>query len=491
MSDDGFGPALRGGGGGGRDDAVDRTYGERWAGDTPSGGLPGEHFGPPVRGRRRRVRVGGLAKSLVSAALSIAVVALVGGVGVAAFASSRIAREPVDGLVGGQGSFNVLVVGSDTREGFSEAELQALGTEAVEGRRTDTIFLLAIEGGSAAMLSFPRDLYVTGCDGTQGRINASYNAGGPGCLVQTVSGTTGIGIDHYVEVNLFGFTRIVDAVGGVPIYLDEPLVDRFAGVDLPAGCHLLDGRAAVGFVRARYVDSDLGRIARQQRFLKQLAAEVISPSTLVNVPRLLRVATAAGDTLRADDGLDLLDLLRVGRAARGLAGGGLATYTVPANAANVDGAEVLVPDAAAAEPLYASFRDGSVLDVPAGEAVRALQPGDVPVRVLNAVGTAGLAAQVRDFLAARGFTVTEIGNAPPQAGTVVLHPDGLQAGAQLVADQIPGATARLDAAVEGITLILGSGVDLSAPAPPPVEEPMAQEDPVPVGAAPVPDGCAG
>lgn len=485
MSDDGFGPPLRGGGTG---DAVDRTYDERWAGDTPSGGLPSEHFGPPVRGRRRRVRPLGVLKTVVSGTLALVVVAVVAGFGLAAYASSRIDRQPVEHLVGGGGSFNVLVVGSDSREGFTEAELQALGTEEVEGRRTDTIFLLAISGGSAAMLSFPRDLYVTGCTGAQARINAAYNDGGPSCLVQTVSAASGIGIDHYVEVNLFGFTRIVDAVGGVPIYLDEPLVDRFAGVDLAAGCQVLDGRQAVGFVRARHVDSDLGRIARQQRFLKELAAQVISPSTLVNVPRMLRVAGAAGDTVTADEGLGLLDLLRVARAARGLAGGGLATYTVPANAANIDGAAVLVPDAEAAESLFARFRDGTVLDVPARESVQVLQPGDVPVRVLNAVGTAGLAAQVRDFLAARGFEVTEVGNTDPRDATVVLHPDGLEAGAQLVADQIPGTTTQLDPSVDQITLLLGPGVDLSAPAPPPMEE-QAPADDVPVGAAAVPEGC--
>ena len=467
-------------------DGIDRTYGERWGGDRPSTG--DLDYGPVLTGRHRRFSVLRILRTLLMIAL-VLVVAVVGlGLVVGLYASSQIQRQEVAGLVGGTGSLNILVVGSDSREGFTPEELQALGTEVVEGNRTDTIFLLAIDGGRAAMLSFPRDLWVTQCDGTEGRINAAFATGGPSCLVQTVTAESGIGIDHYLEVNLFGFTQIVDAVGGVPIYLEQPLVDEFAGVNLTAGCHVLSGPQAVGFVRARHVDSDLGRIARQQRFIKELADEVISASTLANVPRLFRVAGSAGRSLHADQGLGFVELLQFARAARGLAGAGLATYTVPANAANIGGAAVLVPDEQASEALYAQFRDGSILDVPAPAEVQALQPGDVPVEVLNGAGVEGLAAQVRDFLAARGFTVTGVGNAPPADATVVRHPDGAQAGAQLIADQIPGAITQLDPAVDHITLVLGPGVDLSAPPPPPMSEPPVAED-VPLGAAPVPEEC--
>lgn len=481
MSDDGFGPPLRGS----LDaDRVDRTYEERWAGDRPS--TP-DFDAPVMRGRHRRLT----GRRLLGTAAWLTLFAVLAGSltagALAVYASSQIRREPVEGLTGGAAALNVLVVGSDSREGFTPEELQALGTEAVDGRRTDTIFLLSIDGGRAAMLSFPRDLFVTHCDGAQGRINAAYARGGPSCLVRTVTGASGIGIDHYVEVNLFGFTRIVDAVGGVPIFLDEPLLDPAAGVNLPAGCHRLNGRQAVGFVRARSVDSDLGRIARQQRFIKSLAGEVISPSTLVNVPRLFRVAGSAGRTLTADSGLGVVELLQIARAARGLAGAGLATYTVPANAANIGGAAVLVPDSSA-DPLFARFIDGSVLDTPAEAEVRALQPGDVPVEVLNGAGVAGLAARVQDYLAARGFVVTGVGNAPPTDTTTVRHPPGQQAAARLVADQIPDARTAEDAGVDHLVLVLGRGVSLDAPPPPPMSEPPVAED-VPVGAAPVPEGC--
>lgn len=483
------------------EDPIDRTYGERWGGDRTYDDA--DTFGPAMRGRSRRLSLGRLSLRApgrmsfgraVGAAINLALfslllVALLVG-GLAVYASAQIQRVPVEGLGDGVGALNVLVVGSDSREGLTAEELLQLGTETVEGRRTDTIFLLSVAGGRAAVLSFPRDLLVTGCDGERGRINAAYARGGPSCLVQSVTSLTGIAIDHYVEVNLVGFVRIVDAVGGVPVFLEEPLVDPFAAVDLAAGCHVLDGRQAIGFVRSRMVDSDLGRIARQQRFLRQLAEEVVAPSTLVNLPRLFRVAGSAGSSLIADEGLGLIDLARLARAARGLAGAGLATYTVPANAATVGGAAVLVPDDGAAAPLFASFADGSVLDIPTAPEVQAIQPGDIEVRILNATQTDGLASRAQEVLESRGFVVTAVGNADPVPSSRVLHAPGREAAAQLVADQVPGAIVELDANIEDVILVLGPGADLAAPEPPAAPAPPPGDAPeVPVGAAPVPEGC--
>src|SRR5699024_6111898 len=124
----------------------------------------------------------------------------------------------------------------------------------------------------AAMMSFPRDLRVERCNGSTGKINAAYaigegtDVGGPSCLVQTVNELTDIPIHHYVEVDLAGFIDVVEALDGVSMYLDQPITDRYAGVDFPAGCVTMDGAAALGFVRARNIDNDFGRIARQQRF---------------------------------------------------------------------------------------------------------------------------------------------------------------------------------------------------------------------------------
>jgi LCP family protein required for cell wall assembly len=447
-------------------------------------------FGPPLRGRHRRRFGRRLAKVALVGVLVVALVALLTGVALAFYTTAQFEREQVRGLqraAGGQ--MNVLVVGSDSREGLTDEELLELGTEQVEGKRTDTIFLLSLRGGRAAMLSFPRDLLVTHCDGRQGRINAAYASGGPSCLVETVTMLSGVPVTHYLELNFLGFMRVVDAVGGVSVWLDQPMVDRPAGVDLPAGCNRLDGTRAIGFVRARTVDGDLGRIARQQRFVAQMARAIAAPTTLLNVPRLFSVAGNAGRSVTADPGLGPVDLLRIARVARGLAGGGLASYTVPATPANVGGAAVLVPSEAEAAALFTSFRDGSVLETAAAEA--GLTPADVRVAVLNGAGIQGLAGQGRDYLTQRGFQVTEVGNAEPVDRTVVRHRPELEPAARLVAQHVPGAATEPSTEGPPLALVLGPDVDLAAP-PPPADEPAPDAPPppdFPLGAGPVPDGC--
>lgn len=378
MGDDGWGPVQRGSGDAEDDDAP--------APPPPPPRDGAEGFGPVQRGRARPTRTAPSReargrsikepgrtrpsrstprRSARVVLLAVAVLGLaVAGTGaiLAVYTSMQINHVEVDGLGSADGRMNVLVVGNDSRQGLTDEELLELGTEAVDGDRTDTIFLLSISGGRAAMLSLPRDLYVTRCDGTQGRINAAYALGGPTCMAQTVTQLSGIPVTHYAEVNFLGFIKIVDAVGGVTLFFDEPFVDRPAGIDLPAGCQRLDGSQAIGFVRARTIDGDLGRIARQQRFIAELADEVTQPSTLLNPVRLFATAGSAGRALTASENLGLVDLLRLARAGRGFAGDGLATYTVPAGGARIGGAAVLVPDERAADALFAQFRDGSILD---------------------------------------------------------------------------------------------------------------------------------
>ena len=465
-------------------------------------------YGPVMRGRNqilpslsaKHAFVRGLQILLI---ILLLVVLLIVGLGLSA--SSSIHREPVGGLTSTPGALNILIVGSDSRDGLSQEELQRIGTEQVQGRRTDTIFLMSVSGGSAAMLSFPRDLYVTDCAGRKGRINAAYANGGPTCLVETVSKLTGVPINHYAEVNLAGFVNVVDAVGGVPVWLDAPMQDRWANVDLPAGCNVLDGHQAIGFVRARHIDSDLGRIARQQRVIKTLVSQIISPNSLVNVPRLFQVAQAGGSSITADEGFGPFQLLRLGRAARGLAGGGIATYTVPTTGQRIEGNDVLVPTAEAGT-LYAGFASGSVLipqEVGDSSKVRAQ---DVQVRILNGTGREGLANRAKKVYTELGFQVSGIGNANPRQTSIVQFPPGKADGAQKVADTL-GISIETNADLKDITLILGGSGTLPgeqaepAPAPAPIVEGGTSPEPAnpatppqpggnyPLGAGPVPADC--
>ncbi len=440
--EDDFGPLVRGGATASATPPAGPHEGDR-----------GDVLGPPERGQARPL----CRRALRMAALVALVAALIlagTAAALAVSASSRLSRVAVDNLAEPNGRLNVLVVGSDSREQLTREQRRDLGTGNSQGARTDTILLLSVDGPRVAMLSFPRDLFVEGCDGTTGRINAAYGAGGPSCLVETVTGVSGIPVNHFVEVDFLGFRDIVEAVGGVRLCLREPIADADAHIDLPAGCQRLDGKESLGYVRVRKIDDDLGRIGRQQRFLKALARSVAQPATLLDVPRLFATVNATAGALTVDEGLGTLDLVRLARAGAAIGDRGVATHVVPATPATVGGASVLALDEAAARPLFASFRDGTVLRTAATE----LQPADISLEVNNATSTPGLAARAREVLEQEGFTVTAIGNTDPVDQTVVRFTDGNEAAARYVAQRVPGG-ARVEPVDTGPPLVLVVGPD--------------------------------
>jgi LCP family protein required for cell wall assembly len=407
-------------------------------------------WGPVVEGRRRR-----RAWRLVLGACATLVVV----VGLAAWwASAQIPRTDVSGLAATSRPLHVLVVGSDSRAGLTPEERRELATGDVDGERADTIFVLTLDGGRAAMLAFPRDLWVRRCDGTEGRINTAVALGGPSCMVETVRSVSGIHASHYVEVTFGGFRGLVDAVGGVELCLDAPISDRDAGIDLPAGCQRLDGADALGFVRVRKIDDDLHRIERQQTFVQALAREIASPASLVP-STAYRLARDAGGAVTVDDSMGVASLARVAIAGRSLAAGRVVSHTVPVTpATGPQGAAVLNLQVARAETLFARFRTGAVLDeATASGSADAPRPQDVEVRVVNAAGIAGLAASTADRLEERGFVVVSLDNAALRDHSGVAHPPGSERAAALVADTL-GLSGRLveDGTLSHVTVVLGT-----------------------------------
>ena len=411
-----------------------------------------ETWGPPVE-RRTRKRL--WTKILVILVVLLLLAAII----FPWWASNQMARVEVTNLADRSGGpLHVLVAGSDSREEMTPEEQAELGTGSTEGERTDTIFVMTIEGGEVALLSFPRDLWVERCDGSMGRINAATAIDGPGCLVQTVRDVSGIDVHHYVEVTFSGFRDVVDAVGGVELCLEEPISDRDAHIDLPAGCQVLDGADALGYVRVRKIDNDLMRIRRQQEFVQALAREVVSAGTLTNPFRLASLVQDTGDAVRVDQAMGPISMGRLAWGGRGLASGRMVTHTVPVDPrVTSGGAYVLEMRVGEAEQLFAAFRSGAILDEATGDDPDALDPADVQVAVFNGAGVAGLAGSVSDQLSERGFDVVEVGNTSSRDATVIQHPPGEREAAQLVADQAPGAaTLEESSDVTVVTVLLGT-----------------------------------
>lgn len=225
-----------------------------------------------------------------------------------------------------------LVVGSDSRAGLTSEQRKQLATGNAEGQRTDTMMLLHIPrgGGAPTLVSLPRDSFVPIPGHDPNKLNAAYAFGGPKLLARTVERATGIRIDHYMEIGFASFASAVDAVGGVRICVDHAMRDPKAGLNIKAGCQVLDSRQALGYVRTRATPrADLDRVVRQRQFLGALVDKAVSPGTLLNPFKSIPLALRGTDSLTVANGDHLWHLFRFLLAMRSVSGGDGVATTVP------------------------------------------------------------------------------------------------------------------------------------------------------------------
>ena len=307
-----------------------------YPGSPPSGyrSMPGpgdRRGGPPYPPRKRRSGV----RRFFLILLLVLVLWIVALVAIPIYAWSQIQR--VDDVPPGkrpadQPGKTFLLVGSDSREGLSKAEQKKLGTGSTAGRRTDTIMILYVpRSGKPALISVPRDSYVSIPDKGQNKVNAAYSFGGPDLLVATIEQNTNLRIDGYMEIGFGGFVSIVDSVDGVEMCLPKAIKDRDSHLNLPKGCQTLDGINALGYVRMRKADpkGDLGRVERQRAVLGAVAKEAATPATVLNPVRYWRVTTSGAEAVRLGIDTTFLETVTLANAMRKVAGGNGLTLTVP------------------------------------------------------------------------------------------------------------------------------------------------------------------
>lgn len=425
-----------------------------------------------------RVRVG------VRLAVALASLVMLIGSGLAwatykNFSASIKHGDPVPALAKGQHDAdgkdqNILLLGNDSRAGATKAELRALSTQDDGGSvNTDTMMLLHVPAGAgkATVISFPRDSWVDIPDNGKGKINAAYGDGyvaaknrgadetaresaGIRLLMRTITGLTGLHVDHYVEVNLLGFYRISNAIGGVQVNLCQAQHEPNSGINLPKGHSTIKGKQALAFVRQRYnlPNGDLDRIRRQQYFLSAAFRKVSSAGTLLNPFKLQRLLKAVNSSLQMDNSLDPLKLAE---QFQNLSAGNLIFKTVPTHGtADNEAGSVVVVDPAEVRQFAADLIGGKKSQFGSAKTVA---PGSFTVDVLNASTIDGAASRNADALRQRGFqvgTVGTVGTTSP--ATVIKYPAGMQAQAKTLAGQIPGAQAQQTSSVQRVTLLLGA-----------------------------------
>ncbi len=318
-----------------------------------------------------------------------------------------------------------LLIGSDSREDVPE-ELGNLGYYA--GQRADVIMLAKVIPGEGRLmiLSIPRDLKVDD-GGVPSKINGALNDGAP-AIVDAVTAVTGVGINHYIQIDFAGFAGMVDAIGGIEMTFPYPARDINAKLDLPAGRHTLDGAEALALARSRSyqefrndrwvsVDaSDIGRTRRQQDLLLAMLTQIDRPSSIGGFGELL---DALGGFVVIDNALDEDVIIQLAWEMRSLDADDLEAATLPVTDLQEAGIWYVIPIEPAATETLLAFDAGVAMNAPT-EAIT--------VAVQNGNGRTGAATAVAETLGEIGFEVTSVTNSGREdyARTLVLaRPDDL------------------------------------------------------------------
>ena len=393
--------------------------------------------------------------------------------------SGELGSQPVDTHPQAE---NIMVIGSDTRNGVGKGYGQDLTTD-----QSDTLMILHIAADRkwVDVMSIPRDSWVNipACKMGNGqtsspttfKINEAYALGnldgnhtdlGVACTIKTLEQDTGIHIDHFVSINFEGFRAMVNALGGVEECNTKPINDPKSNLHLSAGHHLLHGYVALAYVRARYTlgnGSDLERIGRQQAFMSSLVARV--KSKLLNPIAIYHFLDAATKSITIDSQLGgIHGLYNLATSVRNLPASQVTFFTLPTYPR-----QLVVPTDTAnllwTQPedstIFQDFRD----DIPVSNA--SLQPTKKPkisprtvsVSVRNGTAQYGLEDSVGSLLQEKGFNVTSMVQEHTQdiTETVIKYHAGQAAAARLLERKIPGsAVQEVPGTSSRLVLLLGS-----------------------------------
>jgi LCP family protein required for cell wall assembly len=318
----GYGPSGRFGPGNATDSGGAAQAGAGVATRTSPSRTGGPGLGGPPRRR------GWLRPRRIFVVLGLVVALLVAGVlGTYFYLNSKLTRGNIlvdyPGRPSPGAGTNWLIAGSDSRQGLTRAQEKAYSTGRLDASgygRSDTILILHIPagGGTPILISIPRDSYVDIPGVGMDKINAAFSIGGPALLAKTVQNSTGLYINHFMDIGFGGFVNVVNDVGGVRMCVTHALNDPASGVHLVKGCQVLTGGEALAYVRDRhsFATQDLQREQDQRIFLKALLTKMMSTGVLLDPVKSLPAASGAVANLTVDQGTSLYQLYQAAMAMR-------------------------------------------------------------------------------------------------------------------------------------------------------------------------------
>jgi LCP family protein required for cell wall assembly len=283
---------------------------------------------------------------------------------------------------------NFLLVGADNNACIDPKSPYAKGLASTgHNGLTDTIMVIRVDSGNhrAAVLSFPRDLWVDVPGTGKRRINSAYRKNDPSVLQAVLHDEFAIDIDHFVQVDFCAFVHLVQAVGGVQVPLPYAMRDVSTGfVTEVAGCHRFVGDEALAYVRSRHMEyqdignewhkdgsSDFGRIARQQDFIRR-TLKAIGDGGLFNPTKIQGLYTSYKNDLVTDGDLTVAKILEFAGVVRDLDPEQIRSYQIEADSAKISGNDVLLwkSDSPTMQAILDVFRGKAPLAAPTDAAAQ-------------------------------------------------------------------------------------------------------------------------
>lgn len=352
-----------------------------------------------------------------------------------AFAYHLIAQQKTaQGKEHAADKYTIMVMGIDSR--------------ADDVGRSDTMMLFNVDkvNDKVSVMSLPRDTRVKIDGHGYDKLNHAYSFGGHELSKKTVEDLLDTPVDYYMLIDIKAFENIIDAIGGIDInvekrmYYDDPWDDNGGlHIDIYPGMQHMDGKKAIEYVRFRDGEGDIGRIARQQHFIKAVLEKVLTPTIL---PKLPDIAREVSDSVKTD--MSFADMLKFIGIVPKLKDNPITSSMLPGSPAYINDVSYWLPDIkklredvasmlgidmtqamqdnadTAAEDYKESLPKGlkvlndantDVADTNANEDKKdsaPVKPQDITVMVINSSGIDGAGASAADSLMKRGFKVSSV-----------------------------------------------------------------------------------
>ena len=285
---------------------------------------------------------------------------------------------------------NILLMGVDVASNESNP---------FKGNRSDTMLLISIApyGKNINVISIPRDskVYIPGKNKAD-KINHAFAFGGAKLAVKTVEESFGVKINNYLAISNAGVIKMIDTLGGLPIYIEKNMkYDDYSAnlhINLKQGEHILTGKQTEGYLRFRH-DSfgDIGRIRRQQWFFNALLARLKDPTVIVKLPELLKIMP---EYIQTD--LSAYDLAKYAGMAKNVDTSTIQIATIPGAPSTKGVISYWIIDPIKTQDLIDKmvYRNKTEID-----------PKDISVGILYANSKADSANQLKQELEAKGMQV--------------------------------------------------------------------------------------